>query len=49
MCWYLDNAAKRTRWLGRIDPGDTLEQDLIKIKNLYAAAGFSIPLDNLVS
>ncbi|MFH2093989.1 MAG: 1-acyl-sn-glycerol-3-phosphate acyltransferase [Pseudomonadota bacterium] len=44
ICWYLDNQNKKTRWLGRIDPGDTLEHDLLKIKQLYDAQGFSIPL-----
>lgn len=48
MCWFLDNQAKRTRWIGRINPGSTLEEDLLKIKQLYETAGFSIPLDNLV-
>lgn len=49
LCWYLDNQTKRTRWLGRIDPGQTLEEDLLKIKQLYKAQGFSIPLNNLVN
>ncbi|NOX33396.1 MAG: acyl-phosphate glycerol 3-phosphate acyltransferase [Deltaproteobacteria bacterium] len=47
ICWYLDNEAKRTRWIGKIDPGETLEEDLLKIKKLYKNAGFSIPLGNL--
>lgn len=48
ICWYLDNQAKRTRWIGKITPGETLEGDLLKIQKLYGNAGFSIPLDNLV-
>ncbi len=47
ICWYLDNKTKRTCWLGRIDPGETLEQDLLKIKKLYEAKGYLIPIDNL--
>ncbi|OGR14468.1 MAG: acyl-phosphate glycerol 3-phosphate acyltransferase [Desulfobacterales bacterium RIFOXYA12_FULL_46_15] len=48
ICWFMDNHSKRTRWLGRIDPGDSLEEDLEKIKSLYEAYGFSIPLGNRV-
>ncbi len=44
MCWYLDNQAKRTRWVGHIMPGLSLEEDLLRIKQLYEDAGFSIPL-----
>ncbi|MBA3009362.1 MAG: acyl-phosphate glycerol 3-phosphate acyltransferase [Proteobacteria bacterium] len=47
ICWYLDNRAKRTRWIGRIDPGESLESDLLKIKALYEQAGFSIPLKEI--
>lgn len=43
ICWYLDNNAKRTRWLGKIYPGESLEQDLDKIQSIYKRAGFSIP------
>ena len=43
ICWYLDNHSKRTRWLGKIHPGDSLEQDLDKIAAIYERAGFSIP------
>ncbi len=43
ICWYLDNDAKRTRWLGKIHPGDSLEADLSKIRQIYEAAGFCIP------
>lgn len=47
ICWYLDNKEKRTRWIGRIHPGENLEKDLRSIKDLYETAGFSIPLNNL--
>ena len=47
ICWYLDSRTKRTRWLGKIHPGDSLETDLIKIKDIYEKAGFAIPLGNL--
>lgn len=45
ICWYLDNQTKKTRWIGRIEPGETLEEDLLKIKTLYENVGFSIPLN----
>ncbi len=48
ICWYLDNSAKRTRWIGKITPGQSLEEDLLKIKALYQTAGFSIPLGDLI-
>jgi 1-acyl-sn-glycerol-3-phosphate acyltransferase len=47
ICWYLDNQAKRTRWIGKIDPGESLEKDLLKIQTLYESVGFSIPLPPL--
>jgi 1-acyl-sn-glycerol-3-phosphate acyltransferase len=47
ICWYLDNRTKRTRWIGTIHPGESLEADLLKIKKIYEQAGFSIPLNNL--
>ncbi len=47
ICWYLDNQQKRTRWIGKIHPGESLEADLFKIKAIYEQAGFSIPLNNL--
>jgi 1-acyl-sn-glycerol-3-phosphate acyltransferase len=47
ICWYLDNREKRTRWIGKIHPGESLEADLIKIRDIYANAGFLIPLDRL--
>ena len=47
ICWYLDNRAKRTRWIGKIHPGESLDADLLKIKEIYEQAGFSIPLKQL--
>jgi len=47
ICWYLDNQQKRTRWIGKIHPGDSLEADLLKIKAIYEQAGFSIPSNSL--
>ncbi|HCY85021.1 MAG TPA: acyl-phosphate glycerol 3-phosphate acyltransferase [Desulfobacteraceae bacterium] len=46
ICWYLDNTAKRSRWLGKIHPGDSLEDDLEKIREIYQQAGFSIPRES---
>jgi 1-acyl-sn-glycerol-3-phosphate acyltransferase len=42
VCWYLDQQSRRTRWVGRIVPGEHLDQDLRRIKQLYAAAGHVI-------
>ncbi len=42
VCWYLDNDAKRTRWLGSFEPSDDLEADLQKVRDIYAAAGHHI-------
>ena len=47
ICWYLDNREKRTRWIGKIYPGESLEADLLNIKEIYEGAGFSIPLNFL--
>lgn len=44
ICWYLDNPNRKTRWLGKIYPGHSLEQDLQKIQSIYENAGFSIPV-----
>lgn len=44
VCWYLDNNAKRTRWIGKIDPSGNLEEDLNKIHKTYKKAGLLIPL-----
>lgn len=46
ICWYLDNRAKRTRWLGKIHPGENMAEDLEKIRQIYRQAGFDIPLKN---
>ncbi len=43
ICWYLDNPAKKTRWLGKIHPGNDIDEDLDRIEEIYAKAGFSIP------
>jgi 1-acyl-sn-glycerol-3-phosphate acyltransferase len=43
VCWYLDTAQKRTRWVGALHPTDSLEADLETIAQLYAAAGFTLP------
>lgn len=43
ICWYLDNGRKQTRWLGKILPGDSLEEDMDRIRKIYDQAGFSIP------
>ncbi len=45
ICWYLDPVARRTRWVGKVEPGDSLEEDLRIIHGLYREAGFSIPFD----
>ena len=45
ICWYLDNEAKRTRWIGRIDPSNNLAADLNKIQDIYRKTGFLIPLE----
>ncbi len=42
-CWYLDNKAKRTRWVGSIMPGENLEDDLLKINEFYEKFGYTIP------
>ena len=34
ICWYLDNQSKRTRWLGKIHPGESMEADLSKIRQI---------------
>ena len=43
ICWYLDPVNKRTRWIGKVQPGTSLEQDLQSIAQLYEQAGFTIP------
>ncbi|HAJ26858.1 MAG TPA: acyl-phosphate glycerol 3-phosphate acyltransferase, partial [Syntrophus sp. (in: bacteria)] len=45
ICWYLDNANKRARWLGEITPGENLGDDLALIRNMYERAGYRFPLD----
>lgn len=46
-CWYLDNRAKRTKWVGHIMPGDDLVEDLLKIRNMYLKQGYIIPLGDI--
>ncbi|MCO4761721.1 MAG: 1-acyl-sn-glycerol-3-phosphate acyltransferase [Myxococcales bacterium] len=43
VCWYFDHNSKRTRWVGRLIPGDDIAADLQEIGAMYAAAGFDIP------
>jgi 1-acyl-sn-glycerol-3-phosphate acyltransferase len=43
VCWYLDHDRKRTRWLGSVLPGESLDDDMLKIKDLYEKEGYSIP------
>jgi 1-acyl-sn-glycerol-3-phosphate acyltransferase len=42
LCWYLDNTQKRSKWVGIVVPGESLEADLIRIKDLYKTAGHKI-------
>jgi 1-acyl-sn-glycerol-3-phosphate acyltransferase len=42
-CWYLDNRAKKTRWVGSIMPGENPEDDLLIINGLYEKFGYTIP------
>jgi 1-acyl-sn-glycerol-3-phosphate acyltransferase len=49
VCWYLDHERKRTRWLGCILPGESLDDDLLKIKALYEKEGYSIPYNKPVN
>jgi hypothetical protein len=44
ICWYLDQETKTTRWLGRIEPGADMQEDLWKIHALYFKAGYEIPM-----
>jgi 1-acyl-sn-glycerol-3-phosphate acyltransferase len=43
VCWYLDHDRKRTRWLGSFMPGESLDDDLLKVKAIYDEAGYNIP------
>lgn len=45
LCWYLDNDKKTTRWLGEIIPGHDKLEDILKIRQIYADAGYKFPLD----
>ena len=42
VCWFLDAKQKRTRWVGRLVPGDDLAADLRAIKKMYADAGLEL-------
>ncbi|MFW7381918.1 MAG: 1-acyl-sn-glycerol-3-phosphate acyltransferase [Oligoflexus sp.] len=42
VCWYLDNENKRTVWAGQVWPSESLDEDLKKIKQLYAQVGYHI-------
>ncbi len=43
ICWYLDPINKRTRWVGVVHPGPSIDEDLQTIARLYEEAGFTIP------
>jgi len=45
VCWYLDNEDRCTRWLGEVVPGESKKDDLLRIQQLYAEAGYRFPLD----
>ncbi len=45
ICWYLDNENRTTRWLGEVIPGDSKDDDLLRIQRLYADAGYLFPLE----
>ncbi len=43
VCWYLDNKNKRTLWVGRLVPGESLAADLESIRLMYLKVGWEIP------
>lgn len=45
ICWFLDNANKKARWLGEIVPGDNMTNDLVRIRDIYEKAGYRFPLE----
>jgi 1-acyl-sn-glycerol-3-phosphate acyltransferase len=45
ICWFLDNANKKARWLGEIVPGENMMDDLIQIRDIYEKAGYRFPLE----
>jgi 1-acyl-sn-glycerol-3-phosphate acyltransferase len=45
ICWFLDNANRKTRWLGEIIPGENMMDDLIRIRDIYEKAGYRFPLE----
>jgi 1-acyl-sn-glycerol-3-phosphate acyltransferase len=49
ICWYLDNENKTTRWLGEVFPGDDRTKDLLRIREIYARAGYQFCLEGVPS
>lgn len=45
VCWFLDNKTRKARWLGEIIPGESMMDDLIRIRDIYEKAGYLFPLD----
>ncbi len=43
LCWFLDNKNKTAKWVGAINPGNSAEEDLEKIRNFYKKHGLIIP------
>ena len=39
VCWFFDRKQKRTRWVGRLIPGDDLAADLATVRRMYTDAG----------
>ena len=40
VCWFFDRKHKRTRWVGRLVPGDDLDADLHRVRRMYTDAGY---------
>lgn len=45
ICWFLDNKNRKARWLAEIIPGENMIDDLIRIRDIYAKAGYLFPLE----
>jgi 1-acyl-sn-glycerol-3-phosphate acyltransferase len=45
VCWYLDNESRTARWLAEVTPGEDIDADLVKIRDIYEKAGYRFPLD----
>lgn len=43
LCWFLDNKNKTVKWVGAINPGNSAEGDLDKIRSFYEKHGLIIP------